>query len=75
MNMFYFMESVFPLFFIIICGFILFTIFQGIKEWSNNNKQPNYLLKVRQIENMYEIGVEKRETFLIRYRLYSYKFI
>lgn len=40
MNMFYFMEAVFPLFFIIIFGLILFNIFKGIKEWSYNNKQP-----------------------------------
>lgn len=39
MNPFYFMNSVFPLFFILIFGFILFTIFRGVKEWSHNNKQ------------------------------------
>jgi len=34
------MGSIFPLFFILVFGIILFTIFRGIKEWSNNNKQP-----------------------------------
>lgn len=40
MGMFYFFEFIFPVFFIAIFGFILFTIFKGIKEWNNNNKQP-----------------------------------
>ncbi len=40
MGMFYLMDLVFPLFFVMIFGIILFTIFRGIKEWSNNNKQP-----------------------------------
>lgn len=29
-----------PIFFLIIAGFIIFTICRGIKEWSHNNKQP-----------------------------------
>lgn len=29
-----------PLFFIFVFGMILFSIFRGVKEWSNNNKQP-----------------------------------
>lgn len=33
-------ETIFPIFFILIAGFILFTIFSGISEWSSNNKQP-----------------------------------
>lgn len=38
------MYSLAPLFigliFIFVIGFILFAIFRGIREWSNNNKQP-----------------------------------
>lgn len=40
MYMFDFFEVIFPLFFIVIFGFIVFGIFTGIKEWSNNNQQP-----------------------------------
>ena len=29
-----------PIFFIIIFGLIIFTIFKGIAEWSNNNNSP-----------------------------------
>lgn len=32
--------TLFPLFFILVIGIILFTIFKGIKQWSYNNKQP-----------------------------------
>ncbi|WP_198508247.1 MULTISPECIES: DUF2500 domain-containing protein [Bacillus] len=34
------MFTLFPIFFMIILGIILFTVFKNIKEWSNNNKQP-----------------------------------
>lgn len=40
MGMFYFVETIFPLFFILVFGLILFSIFKGIKEWSYNNEQP-----------------------------------
>ncbi len=40
MGMFYFIQFIFPLFFIVVFGLILFNIFKGAKEWSNNNKQP-----------------------------------
>jgi hypothetical protein len=39
-DMFSIIGSLFPLFFILIIGIILFTIFKGIKKWSYNNKQP-----------------------------------
>lgn len=39
-DMFSVMDTLFPLFFILIIGFILFIIFLGIKQWSYNNKQP-----------------------------------
>jgi Protein of unknown function (DUF2500) len=37
--MFSIMNMLFPLFFIIILGIILFTIFKNIKQWNYNNKQ------------------------------------
>lgn len=40
LGMFSIMQTIFPVFFIIIVGIILFSIFKGISEWSNNNKQP-----------------------------------
>lgn len=40
MGMFYFMDAIFPLFFIIVFGMVAFTFIRGIKEWSNNNQQP-----------------------------------
>jgi Protein of unknown function (DUF2500) len=39
-DMFTIIEKLFPLFFILVVGFILFIIFQGIKQWNYNNKQP-----------------------------------
>ncbi|MFF2445830.1 DUF2500 domain-containing protein [Neobacillus sp. NPDC058068] len=39
-DMFSVMQTIFPIFFILVVGFILFAIFRGIKEWSNNNHQP-----------------------------------
>ncbi|WHY75149.1 DUF2500 domain-containing protein [Neobacillus sp. WH10] len=39
-DMFNIMQFIFPIFFILIAGIILFTIIKGISEWSNNNKQP-----------------------------------
>jgi hypothetical protein len=39
-DMFSIMSMLFPLFFIIILGIILFTIFKNIKQWNYNNKQP-----------------------------------
>jgi hypothetical protein len=39
-DMFTIIENLFPIFFILIVGFILFIIFQGIKQWNYNNKQP-----------------------------------
>lgn len=35
-----FLATFVPLFFIFVFGMILFSIFRGVKEWSNNNKQP-----------------------------------
>jgi hypothetical protein len=39
-DMFSIMSTIFPLFFVLIFGFILFVIFKSIREWNNNNKQP-----------------------------------
>ena len=39
-DMFSVMSMLFPVFFIIVFGIILFTIFKGVKQWSDNNKQP-----------------------------------
>ncbi|CAH2716022.1 hypothetical protein BACCIP111895_03206 [Neobacillus rhizosphaerae] len=39
-DMFSIMQTIFPIFFILVVGIILFTIFRGIREWSSNNKQP-----------------------------------
>ncbi|WP_066062841.1 DUF2500 domain-containing protein [Neobacillus soli] len=39
-DMFNIMVIIFPLFFILIAGIILFVFIKGIKEWSKNNKQP-----------------------------------
>lgn len=39
-DMFSVMNTLFPLFFILIIGIILFVIFSGIKQWRYNNKQP-----------------------------------
>ncbi|MFJ5762246.1 DUF2500 domain-containing protein [Neobacillus sp. NPDC093182] len=38
--MFSIIGTLFPLFFILVIGIILFTIFKGIKQWSYNNTQP-----------------------------------
>ena len=32
--------TLFPIFFIIVFGIILFAVLKNIQEWSNNNKQP-----------------------------------
>ncbi|WP_042355848.1 DUF2500 domain-containing protein [Bacillus rubiinfantis] len=40
LDMFSIMETIFPLFFIIIVGLIVFSIFRGLKEWDHNNNQP-----------------------------------
>ncbi|MEW9121329.1 MAG: DUF2500 domain-containing protein [Thermotaleaceae bacterium] len=34
------MFSIFPIFFVLIFGFILFNIIRGIGEWNRNNHQP-----------------------------------
>lgn len=39
-DMFSIMQTIFPIFFILVAGIILFSILRGIREWSNNNKQP-----------------------------------
>ncbi|WP_343799015.1 DUF2500 domain-containing protein [Bacillus carboniphilus] len=39
-DMFSFMSSIFPLFFILVFGIIIFTIIKGIAQWSHNNRQP-----------------------------------
>lgn len=35
-----FFSIVFPIFFILVAGIIIFSIIKGIGEWSSNNKQP-----------------------------------
>lgn len=40
MYIFNFFEFMFPMFFLAIFGFIVFSIIRGVKEWSYNNKQP-----------------------------------
>lgn len=39
-NMFSIMNILFPIFFILIFGIIIFRIIKGIGEWNSNNKQP-----------------------------------
>ncbi|MBU8918714.1 DUF2500 domain-containing protein [Neobacillus sp. 114] len=39
-DMFSIMSMIFPIIFIIVFGFIIFSFAKGMKEWSNNNKQP-----------------------------------
>lgn len=39
-DMFSIISTIFPIFFIVIIGIILFTIIKGIKHWNYNNKQP-----------------------------------
>jgi len=34
------MEFIFPLFFILVFGIIIYTFYKGIKEWNYNNQQP-----------------------------------
>lgn len=38
--MFELMTAIFPVIFIVVLGFILFTMVKGIQQWSYNNKQP-----------------------------------
>ncbi|WP_025028458.1 DUF2500 domain-containing protein [Caldalkalibacillus mannanilyticus] len=38
--MFELMETIVPLFFILVIGIILFQLFRGVSEWSHNNTQP-----------------------------------
>ncbi|PLS09683.1 DUF2500 domain-containing protein [Neobacillus cucumis] len=52
--MFTIMEFIFPVFFILIAGIILFIILRGVKEWSNNNKQPRL--------NVYATVIGKRTS-------------
>ncbi|MCD8508634.1 MAG: DUF2500 domain-containing protein [Bacillus sp. (in: Bacteria)] len=33
-------STLFPLFFLLVFGLVLFQIIRGIREWSSNNKQP-----------------------------------
>jgi len=39
-SMFDFVFAIFPILFLLIFGFFLFTIFQGIRQWHYNNRQP-----------------------------------
>lgn len=39
-DMFYIMDAIFPLFFILVFGIIIFTLIRGVKEWHKNNQQP-----------------------------------
>ncbi|MBU8878748.1 DUF2500 domain-containing protein [Bacillus sp. FJAT-29790] len=39
-DMFSIIDAIFPIFFILIFGFIVFAIINGIKQWNHNNKQP-----------------------------------
>lgn len=39
-NSFSFAFAIFPIFFILVFGIILFTIFKNIKQWNYNNHQP-----------------------------------
>lgn len=34
------MQFLFPMFFLLIFGIVIFTLIKNIKEWSYNNKQP-----------------------------------
>lgn len=38
--MFNLMSFIFPIFFVVFFGVFIFIIFNNIKEWSHNNKQP-----------------------------------
>lgn len=39
-SMFSIMEVIFPLFFLLVFGIIIFSIIKGIQQWSYNNAQP-----------------------------------
>jgi hypothetical protein len=38
--MFDIMAAIFPIFFILVAGIIIFSIIRGIRTWNHNNKQP-----------------------------------
>ncbi len=40
MDMFYFIQFLFPIMFFLIFGIIVFSVVKGISQWSYNNKQP-----------------------------------
>lgn len=40
MDMFSIMSMLFPLFFLLVFGIIIFSIIKGIGEWHSNNQQP-----------------------------------
>ncbi|OEH93606.1 DUF2500 domain-containing protein [Bacillus solimangrovi] len=39
-DVFSIISAIFPIFFLIVFGLILFTVIKSIKEWNNNNQQP-----------------------------------
>lgn len=39
-GMFSFMSAIFPIFFIVVLGIIIFNVVRGVGEWNSNNKQP-----------------------------------
>lgn len=39
-NMFSFTSAIFPIFFLLVFGIIIFNVVRGVGEWNSNNKQP-----------------------------------
>ncbi|WP_316568969.1 DUF2500 domain-containing protein [Neobacillus sp. YIM B06451] len=55
-----FMFNMVPVFvtviFVVVIGLILFTVFKGIGEWSNNNKQPRLNVKAVVVSKRTEVS-------------------
>jgi hypothetical protein len=56
LDFFTIIQFIFPIFFILIVGFILFIIIMGIKEWSKNNKQPRLNVNAAVISKRTEVS-------------------
>jgi hypothetical protein len=56
LDFFSIIQFLFPIFFILIVGFILFIIIMGIKEWSKNNKQPRLNVHAEVISKRTEVS-------------------
>jgi len=58
-SMFNLMFGIFPIFFLLVFGIIIFQIFRGVKQWNHNNHSPVLTVDVKIVSKRTDVSVHR----------------